>query len=488
MNKLISMILCIAFLSLLAACGGGSNGTSPAPSAAKGVAFSFSKDSAKTSGKTVNASVPTTIDPTARYASITATDASGNTVLADYKTDIYSLNGSYITATVPLTPGAYIVTKFLVLDSNYNVLYLAPTQFASDDIKRLVSPVLPVDFTVTNDETRTITLQVLSPDNSPPIDFGYPSITFSVVNYAKLMSCVQILDRTSQNWQLTGANLTVNGISYNHPALTSALRVAQAESYTLVFSKATYETITIMLTSTDIVKYQTTPLVVRLTPAAVPIQHSVYFNGNGGTPVPPPQTVADGGVVTVPVPDPTQPGFTFGGWYSDLALPTPFDFSTRLTGDLTLYAKWTAIAPTHSQTWAAAGTYTFEIPAGVNVLTLSVVGADGGEGGIVVADSTGDGGEGGGFSRVSSENTRLIEARGGNGADGEQGDDSPISGQPGKGENYSILTSGNRFIGPYSPNTLTLIVGKGGAPGSDGHYGGASSGAFGADGHITINW
>jgi len=41
-------------------------------------------------------------------------------------------------------------------------------------------------------------------------------------------------------------------------------------------------------------------------------------------------------------PDPTKPGHTFGGWYADEELTTAFNFATAITGDTTLYAKWTA--------------------------------------------------------------------------------------------------------------------------------------------------
>ena len=39
--------------------------------------------------------------------------------------------------------------------------------------------------------------------------------------------------------------------------------------------------------------------------------------------------------------DPTESGFTFGGWYTEAACTTEFDFSTAVTGDIILYAKWT---------------------------------------------------------------------------------------------------------------------------------------------------
>lgn len=41
--------------------------------------------------------------------------------------------------------------------------------------------------------------------------------------------------------------------------------------------------------------------------------------------------------------DPAKDGFTFDGWYSDSALTTAYDFTTPVTGDITLYAKWTVV-------------------------------------------------------------------------------------------------------------------------------------------------
>ncbi|BBI36704.1 InlB B-repeat-containing protein [Cohnella abietis] len=69
--------------------------------------------------------------------------------------------------------------------------------------------------------------------------------------------------------------------------------------------------------------------------------HTVTFNSNGGSAVGS-QTVNDNSKATKPT-DPTRSGYTFGGWYSDSGLETPFDFtSTPITVNMTLHAKWTA--------------------------------------------------------------------------------------------------------------------------------------------------
>lgn len=46
-----------------------------------------------------------------------------------------------------------------------------------------------------------------------------------------------------------------------------------------------------------------------------------------------------GGTVSAPS-GVSRPGFLLDGWFTDLALTRRFDFSTRLTGDLILYARW----------------------------------------------------------------------------------------------------------------------------------------------------
>ena len=47
-----------------------------------------------------------------------------------------------------------------------------------------------------------------------------------------------------------------------------------------------------------------------------------------------------GQVVARPNPDPVKDGWVFAGWYEDSTCTTPFDFSTRITAFVTIYAKW----------------------------------------------------------------------------------------------------------------------------------------------------
>lgn len=50
-------------------------------------------------------------------------------------------------------------------------------------------------------------------------------------------------------------------------------------------------------------------------------------------------SVAYGGVVAAPV-QPARTEYSFGGWYTDMATTSAYNFSNAVTGNLSLYAKW----------------------------------------------------------------------------------------------------------------------------------------------------
>ncbi|MGX7024042.1 InlB B-repeat-containing protein [Vagococcus hydrophili] len=64
----------------------------------------------------------------------------------------------------------------------------------------------------------------------------------------------------------------------------------------------------------------------------------VTFNSNGGTIIEG-QTIEKGGVAIYPV-IPIKQGFIFSDWYKDKELTLKWDFLSKITEDLTLFAKW----------------------------------------------------------------------------------------------------------------------------------------------------
>ena len=70
-----------------------------------------------------------------------------------------------------------------------------------------------------------------------------------------------------------------------------------------------------------------------------PVTHTVTFDAGEGSVVAA-QKVEDGKAAAKPD-DPAREGYTFAGWYSDAECTRAYDFSTPVSGDVTLYAKWT---------------------------------------------------------------------------------------------------------------------------------------------------
>lgn len=80
-------------------------------------------------------------------------------------------------------------------------------------------------------------------------------------------------------------------------------------------------------------------------------QVTVYFNANGGDPIPSPKQITIGAAMSTvqPATNPTRTGYNFAGWFYDEALTNAVNWSTNCTatGNFTLYAKWeSALAAT----------------------------------------------------------------------------------------------------------------------------------------------
>ena len=73
-------------------------------------------------------------------------------------------------------------------------------------------------------------------------------------------------------------------------------------------------------------------------------KYIVTFDSKGGSDVSS-QEITKGNKVTKPS-DPTKDGYTFGGWYSDSYYISEYNFTNKVTRDLTLYAKWNEIPKT----------------------------------------------------------------------------------------------------------------------------------------------
>ena len=149
-------------------------------------------------------------------------------------------------------------------------------------------------------------------------------------------------DKTLNKYKITFANedgsvLQASEFEYGSlPEYTGATPTKSATvEYTFTFegwdktiSKVTGE-------ATYTAKYSAKPI----TKDDLNFKHfTVTFESNGGSEVVS-QLVADGAKAFKPE-EPMRERYTFGGWFIDPELTKPFSFTTPITADITIYAKW----------------------------------------------------------------------------------------------------------------------------------------------------
>ena len=76
-------------------------------------------------------------------------------------------------------------------------------------------------------------------------------------------------------------------------------------------------------------------------------RYTVTFNTNGGSSISS-KTVNKNAVVSEPA-QPQKEEYTFAGWYMDKEMKNQYDFSSKVTKNITLYAKWESIDNAKSQ-------------------------------------------------------------------------------------------------------------------------------------------
>lgn len=79
---------------------------------------------------------------------------------------------------------------------------------------------------------------------------------------------------------------------------------------------------------------------VVLTGCSKKVTYTVTFDSQGGSAVA--SAVVEQDKTVVRPNDPTKSGYKFEGWYININDTKPYDFSTKVTGDMTLKAKWSS--------------------------------------------------------------------------------------------------------------------------------------------------
>ena len=114
-------------------------------------------------------------------------------------------------------------------------------------------------------------------------------------------------------------------------------------------------------------------LVTRVVIIAQPVSVTLFFNSNGGTVIAP-RTQFVTTAISEPTP-PTRTGYTFDGWFNNVALTTPaINFSTYVMPevDSVIYAKWNLITYTITYDATALGAAATTNPTSYNIETATI--------------------------------------------------------------------------------------------------------------------
>jgi hypothetical protein len=96
------------------------------------------------------------------------------------KIQLIAIGNQYITRSLSFSPGSYTVEDFIVVDDEDSAVYL--TTKVDYEFENLVNAPLPVPFDVTPEITTDVVLEVIPANLGEPVQFGYATFSFNVVN------------------------------------------------------------------------------------------------------------------------------------------------------------------------------------------------------------------------------------------------------------------------------------------------------------------
>lgn len=207
-------------------------------------------------------------------------------------------------------------------------------------------------------------------DNAP--------LTGSITLYAKYYAEVTFQIYENDNYAAVIGTKTVNVDEFDTVELPTAkdLGVALGDTDEF-FGWYTVDEFAKVQAGQTAVTVENVTATAEVTYCAKVLRHyTVTFNTNGGTDVDA-QDVAYKGLATVPE-EPTKVGHVFAGWYADEAFTTEFDFTTPITADTTVYAKWNKAIVTITfnlvKDWMVGGGTNETVP--INIYYGDVIPAD----------------------------------------------------------------------------------------------------------------
>jgi len=184
---------------------------------------------------------------------------------------LFNFNGSFVSQSLSLPVGGYLLEDFMVYDAANKNIYVTPKK--GSKYEHLVQEGLSISFSVNKDMVNKVVPDVISTDcNCATTDFGYVSFDFNVIEALCFLVNVQIYDpnATPANWVTTESQIVVNGdgvelFNQTVTAITDSVKVKDgAANFEIVVSKSGYLTKAITLTNAEIKAYKNEPLIIQL--------------------------------------------------------------------------------------------------------------------------------------------------------------------------------------------------------------------------------
>lgn len=185
---------------------------------------------------------------------------------------LLKFGNEFISEPIPLEPGDYKLTKFVLTDNEGNVLYAAPIN--DSPLANTVANPLPIDFAISLDEVTKVVPEVISVNGYVAADFGYATFSFQIIDTFDFLLGVFVYNESQNNLELTDANIEIYGdgtdliYSATLEAITNQIILNAAYSeYTINITKQGYSSYNQDFTLETLAQYSETPLTVILSTA-----------------------------------------------------------------------------------------------------------------------------------------------------------------------------------------------------------------------------
>jgi len=199
---------------------------------------------------------------------VSITDATGKSIFQRKQLTLISFGTEYLSEAISLTKGDFKLTEFIIVDENNAAIYATPLEGAP--LAYLVNDPLPINFSVTKDQSTKVVPQVIKVDGSTGVDFGYATFGLDIVNTFQFSVGVLTYNSLASNLALATSHINITSgatvlFDGDEGAATNKLTIKDGyTNYTLTVTKSGYITYQKTFAVADLKAYNVSPLAITL--------------------------------------------------------------------------------------------------------------------------------------------------------------------------------------------------------------------------------